>query len=354
MKRLSLLCLVLVTSVTAFARTPAPFPHPYQDGYVLVLWTDYTDTAINGFLDRIKSAGSQSVTIPFFGCQTSITSADVGSCQVRRPAFTNAADVNMLARQNDNAVHLAQLAIAKGLSPIFLPIIATPKWDWRGVFDPTDPQAWFASYTTWMQAVAQQAQALGMDELIVASEFVKIYRYSDQWKTFLKTIRNGFSNPLIVTVNWGQLDYGFWDQADAIGISEYYPLTNSDSATQDDLNQGALSVKQTILAASTKYHRPIFLTEVGFPSTSGCGKEPWTVNTSDAVNWPLQASCFDAFKNAWQDETQLAHAGFWATGDYATDTQYSYSYEVFGKPAEKILEGFFSERAHLANSFRAP
>lgn len=361
MKRLSLMQLVLfslfavaTTAGTALARTPTPFPHPHQDGFVLVLWTDYSDTAINGYLDRIKNSGSPSVTLPFFGCQTSITSADVGSCQVRRAAFTDAAVTNILSRQNDTAIHIARLAIAKGLSPIFLPIIATPRWDWRGVFDPTDPQAWFASYTAWMQIVAKQAHDLGMDELIVASEFSKLYRYSDQWKTFLNTIRRSFSNPLIVTVNWGKLDYGFWDQADAIGISEYYPLTDVDSPTQDDLDQGALSVKATILAAASKYNRPIFLTEVGFPSTSACGKEPWQVSSSDASDWTLQANCFDAFRKAWQNETQLAHAGFWATGDYSTDTQYPLSYEVFGKPAEKIIEEFFAERSHLTRNFEAP
>jgi hypothetical protein len=334
-------------SSAIFSRKPRPFPHPYQDGFVFVLWADYTDAAINGFLDTIKTSGSISITLPYFGCQSTITSSDVGSCQVRRTEFTNQADINMLAAQNDNAVHVAQLAIAKGMNPIFLPIVATPKWDWRGYFDPTDPNAWFKSYTAWMKTVAQQAQSLKMDELIVASEFVKLYRYSHQWNKFLRAMRKDFNNPLIVTVNWGQLDFKFWNEADAIGISEYYPLSPLDAPTQSDLDQGALAVKAQIMAASAKYHRTIFLTEVGFPSTSACATQPWAVSTTDAPNWPLQADCFDAFKKAWQDETQLAHVGFWATGDSSSDPQFQYSYEVFGKPAEKVVEDFIAERSHL-------
>jgi hypothetical protein len=331
-----------------FPRRPTKFKHPYQDGFVFVLWADYSDAAINGFLDNIKTSGSISITLPYFGCQSSITSADVGSCQLSNAAFTNLADLNMLARQNDSAVHIAQLAIAKGMSPIFLPIVATPKWDWRGYFDPTDPKAWFASYTAWMKTVAAQAKSLNMDELIVASEFSKLYQYSDQWKTFLKTIRKDFKNPLIVTVNWGQLDFKFWNEADAIGVSEYYPLTTLTAPTQADLDQGAQAVKAQIMAASKKYHRPIFLTEVGFPSTSACATQPWAVSTTDQENWALQADCFDAFKEAWQDETQLVHVGFWATGDSSSDPQFPISYEVFGKPAEKVVEDFISERSHLS------
>jgi hypothetical protein len=331
-----LLFLASLLSNHAFARDPIPFTNPGADGFVFVLWTNYTDDAINAFLARIKQTGAHSLTIPLFGCQSTITSSDVGSCEVLAQSF----------RDNDLMALLADSRSKAGFQTTFLPIVATPKWDWRGTFAPTDVAGWFKNYETWIKGVAADANSLGMKELIVGSEFSILYQYSAQWTQLLSDMHQVFSGPLIVTVNWGQLDGGFWDQADAIGISEYYPLTALNSPSQKDLTKGAESVKSGILAAGKKYKRPIYLTEVGFPSTVAAAKVPWTALSTDAVDYALQAECFQAFSDAWSGESALARMGVWATGD-DSGPDYDYSYEVLGKPAEDVLKNFFAVRSKL-------
>jgi hypothetical protein len=333
----------------AYARTPIPFTNPGKDGLVLVLWSDYTDAAIQQMLERIKQTGTTTISLPLFGCQTSITSSDVGACSLVASQFEDKTLGKQLAAERDTAIHLAQLAIAAGLQPVFLPIIATPKWDWRGFFDPTDVNAWFQSYDIWIKGVAQDANQLGMKELIVGSEFTKLYAYGSNWSSLLADVRTTFSGPLIVTVNWGQLDFGFWDQADAIGVSEYYPITSLDNPTQAELDQGAQSVKQSIMSAGEKYGRPIYLTEVGFPSTVNGAKVPWQIFEADPSDFALQAQCFQAFSNAWSNEPQLARSFVWATGDLS-DPQYANSYEILGKPAEAVMKSFFAARAQHSSS----
>jgi hypothetical protein len=307
--------LISLLASSAFARAPVPFSNPGADGFVFVLWGDYTDAAVNTMLDRIKITGAKSLTIPLFGCQSSLTSSDVGSCDLLAAKIKNNLLLNLLAHSRENSEHIAALAIQAGFQTTFLPIVATPKWDWRGYFNPTDVPGWFASYETWLKGVAADAAALGMKELIVGSEFSLLYAYSSQWSALLSDMHQVFSGPLIVTVNWGMLDYGFWDQADAIGISEYYPLTALDNPQASDLEQGAESVKNTIMAVSKKYKRPIYLTEVGFPSTVNAAKIPWTATSTDAVDYALQAECFQAFSDAWMSESALARMSVWATGD---------------------------------------
>jgi hypothetical protein len=335
-----------VLASQVFAREPIPFTNPGADGFVFVLWTDYTDDAINAFLARIKQTGAHSLTVPLFGCQSTITSSDVGSCDLMAERFRGNGVMDLLAGSRDKAEHIAQLAIQAGFQTTFLPIVATPQWDWRGTFAPTDVAGWFKSYETWIKGVAADANSLGMKELIVGSEFSILYQYSAQWTQLLSDMHQVFTGPLIVTVNWGQLDGGFWDQADAIGVSEYYPLSTSNSPTQNDLNKGAEAVKSTILAAGKKYKRPIYLTEVGFPSTVAAAKVPWTALSTDAIDYSLQAECFQAFSNAWSGETALARMAVWATGD-DSGPDYDYSYEILGKPAEDVMKNFFAARSKI-------
>jgi hypothetical protein len=335
--------LFLLFASQALARSPVPFTQPGSDGFVFVLWSDYTDQAINAFLARIKATGAQSLIIPLFGCQSSITSSDVGSCDLMEAQFSDRIFGSVISHSRENSEHIAELAIQAGFQTTFLPIVATPHWDWRGLFAPTDVAGWFASYEVWIKGVAADATRLGMKELIVGSEFSKLYGYASQWNALLSDMHQVFGGPLIVTVNWGMLDYGFWDQADAIGISEYYPLTTLDSPAASDLAAGAQSVKSTILAAGKKYQRPVYLTEVGFPSTVNAAKIPWTATSTDATDPTLQAQCFQAFSDAWSGESQLVRANFWATGDL-TSSDYNYSYEILGKPAEEVVKSFFAAR----------
>jgi hypothetical protein len=291
----------------------------------------YADSDLSTMLDRVKQTGATHITIPYFGCQTSITSNDVGACSVG---------------SQEQTVRVAKLALSKNFGVTFLPIVVTPQWDWRGTFVPTDINAWFASYNTWLTSLAQIANGLGLKEFIVGSELSQIYEYQSQWSTFLKNFRGVFKGNLIVAVNWSKIDYSFWAQADAIGISTYFPVSNSNHPTQNNIDAGMLANKNAILAVSKKWNLPVDFVEFGFPSTEVAAKSPWQALASDGVDPTLQEECFDSFRRTWGNEKALVRASVWATGDL-NDPNYSFSFETLGKPAEVPLTGFFSDRQKL-------
>ena len=178
----------LVGASPAGAREPMRFQDAYHDGYALVLWENTSVDELETKLARIRQTGATHLIIPYFGCQSDIHSSDVGSCQV---LFRTAANV------------LARDAIELGFTEVsYLPIVATPDWQWRGYFDPKDVDGWFKSYTAWIKGVARDAKKLGMKELVVGSEMTKLYRYEDQWKKVLAEVRTVFDGPLVLTVNW--------------------------------------------------------------------------------------------------------------------------------------------------------
>jgi hypothetical protein len=326
---------VSLSALSAFAdESPVPFKDAYQDGYVYVAWATYTDADLSKTIARVKQTGATHLTLPYFGCQTSITSADVGACSVGT---------------QEQVIREAKIAISQGLAVTLLPIVTTPKWDWRGTFNPTDVDAWFASYKTWLKGVIEIANELELKEFIVGSEFSILYDQEDRWSALLDDLRSDFEGPLIVTVNWGKLDYSFWSHADAVGVSYYFPLSSKDSPNSNDLDAGTASVKNQLMDVSQKYNRPIYITEVGYGSTSHAAKTPWIADASDGVNQQLQADCFDSMRRAWSSETSLARFTIWATGDL-TSADYPYSFETIGKLAEKPVTQFFSERAQLSHS----
>jgi len=334
--RIGLYFSLVVFSLFVFfsqAQATVPFQDPYQDGFVFVTWATYADADLSKMLSRVRQTGSQHITIPYFGCQSSKTSNDVGACSVG---------------SQEQALRVAKLARNMGFGATFLPIVVTPKWDWRGEFEPSDIDAWFASYKAWLKGLAQISSDLGMSELVVGSEFSKIYEYGSRWSDLLNEFHALYKMPLVVTVNWSKLDYSFWAQADAIGVSVYFPLTAQDTATQNDLDAGAMEIKNKIMKVSKKWNLPLYFTEFGFPSTKLAAKAPWQAQASDGEDMDQQHACFEAFRKAWGEEKTLVRAMVWATSDLNA-TDYHFSYEILGKPAEESVATFFSSRNELSH-----
>jgi hypothetical protein len=323
----------LLGASVASARSAVKFQDAYHDGFDLVLWRNLGVDDINTRLDRIRQTGATHLTVPYFGCQSTIHSSDVGACEV-------------VLRTSPTVI--AQLAIAKGFSVSYLPIVVTPGWEWRGFFEPTDVEGWFRSYTAWIKKLALEAKSLGMKELVVSSETTKLYRFEAQWQKLMTEVRTVYDGPLVVTVNWGDLNHGFWADADAIGVSSYYPLSINVSPTQQELDAAWQTRHDEFLALSKKFDRPIHITEVGYASVSSAARTPWSSAPGATSDLALQARCYEAFRKAWEGEPALARANIWATEveDPASES-FLFSFETLGKPAEEVLRRFFRSRLAL-------
>lgn len=325
-------------------RAAMQFGDAYRDGVVLVLWANYSPEQINGFLDRILETGTDHVTIPVFGCQSDIHSSDVGSCEVRLQTAGTIHGNRPFAGQPFLA---AELAVQKGFKVTFLPIVVTKNWEWRGFFDPKDVDGWFRTYTAWITELAKRAQELGSTEFVAGTEFSNLYRQTERWKKVLREIRKHFHGPVVVTVNWGDIDHGFWDEADAIGVSAYYPVSHEKDPSQDELDRGWAKIRKDLLAASKKYRRPLHLTEIGYTSTSHAAKMPWaTPEPGEGPDLALQSRLYEAFRKAWETDRTLVRTNMWATGNPEDDNP-PLGFEFINKPAENQIREFFAARRLL-------
>lgn len=306
---------------------------PQKDGVILVLWnTKISDANLSTILEDIWKIGTRRIVVPFLGCQPDGTSNEVGSC--------NAFDTQF-------PVRVASAAQSKGFTVSFLPIVMTLTGEWRGTFQPTNADRWFETYGTWIKSIGRLSAKMNMPELVVGTEFGPIYDYEAQWTKLLQEVRReAFSGPLIVTNNWDKLGHSFWNEADAIGVSAYFPLSTSESPSDKELDAGAKKAHDKLIKFAKKWKRPIHITEIGFPSVGSGAAKPWYLpppKENAKADWELQRRCYSAFVNAWSNEKMLAHTGIWAIGE-RNDWSYQTGWDIFGKPAEQVLSKFFTRR----------
>jgi hypothetical protein len=276
----------------------------------------------------MKATGARHLTIPVLGCQTAPASEDVGACVVASRA---------------RALDLARAGRDAGLTVGFLPIVEGKRWEWRGEFEPDDRARWFERYTRWIVDLARDARRVGASELCVGTELTRLYRHAEEWSRVLAEVRGEFSGPLVVTVNWSDLDLGFWGDADAIGVSAYHPLASHGGASQEELDAGWRAIRDAIRRVARAHERPVHISEIGYPSMTHAAERPWDGATESPPDPDLQARCFEAFRRAWEGDRDLVRVNVWAAGDPRVPDPLGFG--TFGKPAEAVIRRMFRERA---------
>lgn len=320
---------------------------PYNDGYIPVLWhwnASTPDTQFNTILDRLAHSPSRNLTFPVIGCQSTITSDDIGDCAAQAP---------------ETMFHLAKLAQNRGFKVTFLPIMMTVTWQWRGFFDPARPAEWFKNYEAWLLGILSRARAMGLrpQEFIAGTEFVKLYRYEAQWSALIANLRQHFNGPITLTANWDSLDHGFWRDTDSIGVSAYFPLFRDITRrpTQTELTQAWVEIRDRLLALSRKYSKPIHLTEIGYTASPLTAVKPWEPvsleyqQSGATPDYALQAMCYRAFFETWKDvgAAALARVNFWSVGDLSVPSE-AWNHNVLGTPAFEITEAWLARRLRVS------
>ncbi|HEX4926132.1 MAG TPA: hypothetical protein VFV50_18710 [Bdellovibrionales bacterium] len=284
--------------------------------------------------DRIRGAGFKRITIPYWGCQPDSKSSEVGACELI---------------SEDRYAYQAKIAMSRGLKVSFLPIVGTLTGEWRGLFKPKDVPRWFQTYGAWITKVAREAQILQMEELVAGTEFsVFLFQQDAHWKALLRDLRSSFGGRLVVTTNWDHPDFKFWSEADAFGVSAYFPLSSFETHDPNRLLNGAIQNRETMRGKASRAGKPLHITEFGFPSLSTAATKPYHYpqnNEPYKVDQALQAKCYEAFLKSWVMSgggAQPIAMNAWASGDPAHELAV-WNFEFLGKPAEAIIRGFINQ-----------
>jgi uncharacterized protein (TIGR03437 family) len=226
---------------------------------------------------------------------------------------------------------------------------------WRGNINPTDPDAWFASYTNFVVQYAQMAEAQGVEMLCIGTELKTVSGANNQarWYAVIDAIRAVYHGALTYAANATSAgdeftSVSFWDHLDLIGLDGYFALTNHSDPTLAQLvaawhgNLNHLDLVATVTNFYNAHQQPMIFTEIGYKSSAGANTEPWNYSHLGAYDPTEQRNCMDAAFTVWSQWSGWMKGFFWWAWPVpmpsATDTDYN----PRGKPAADLLHAWQS------------
>jgi hypothetical protein len=220
---------------------------------------------------------------------------------------------------------------------------------WHGTVDQTTPEdhaRWWRSYRAFALHYARLAESAGADLYCIGTELVKITtQHPDEWRALIADIRREYHGKLSYAAHWDmELDsIPFWDALDYIGVTAYFPLNVSDSASIDDLVAAWQPVRKRLTAIAARYQRPILFLEAGYRPVAGTYRQPWLYE-GGTPDPNAQARAYEAMFRALSEEPWWRGVYIWKT---FTDPERAHRYgedmgfTFRGLPAQNVLAGWF-------------
>lgn len=221
---------------------------------------------------------------------------------------------------------------------------------WPGDVDFATEEEWdafFDSYTYWIMHYALLAEQEQIGGLCLGTELVKTtLKHPDRWREIIRKVRKVYGGQLTYAANWGEEFEGFtfWEELDAIGLNSYYPISESDAPTDQELLGGARRWMALAAEVSRKTDRPLWLTEVGYRSVANAWKNPHADSGDRPADADAQARCYRAMLTAAGETPELSGMFLWKWPSYLGRQGGRHQEKEFcigGKPAAGELARFY-------------
>lgn len=232
-----------------------------------------------------------------------------------------------------------------GLDVMLKPHVDSLDGYFRGEIAPSDPEKWFESYGKMILHYADIAHENEVEIFVVGTELKSLseHAHTEKWRMLISQVRQRYFNRLTYSANWD--DYAqieFWDDLDYIGIDAYFPLSDLDDPSMEDILAGWQSYTyqqvqrhwiEEIQVFSQAEDKQVLFTEIGYGSQDGAAVQPWSQENSQP-NHELQARLYEAALRTFWNQPNFK-GFYWWLWDMQPDPRY----EVTGyMPKEAALQ----------------
>ncbi len=212
-------------------------------------------------------------------------------------------------------------------------------------------QRWFTDYREFILHYARLAEQAGIEALCVGAELrATVGKREADWRRIIADVRAVYHGKLTYAANWYREfeEVPFWDALDFIGIQAYFPLSEKENPSLDELKRGWRPHLEAIEEVHRKFGKPVVFTEIGYRSTPDAAVRPWEwpdrsfrPATDDGL--ALQAGCYEAlFETFWpEDWFSGAYVWKWYPGPRRTTRGPGRDFTPQGKPAESVLSRWY-------------
>jgi len=243
---------------------------------------------------------------------------------------------------DDELIDMINYARKLNLKVMLKPTVNTREGTWRAhinFFDidvPCEPKwsDWFKSYTEYQLHYAKIAEQTNCEMFIIGCEMVQTERKEEEWRKVIADIRTAYSGLITYNTDKYQEDnVKWWDAVDVISSSGYYPIDDWDN----QLDRIEKIVKP--------FKKPFFFAEAGCPSRTGSSMIPNDWELEGDVNLDEQAEYYKVMFEKTKQRDWVKGFGLWDWNTFLNDKQamiFDKGYGVYGKPAEEIINSYYS------------
>lgn len=302
--------------------------------------------AANSAMQQIAATNANAIEL----APRIFTETGTSNAVVAPPAKTES-DAN-IAIAIDNAQTL-------GLSVLLKPMLTGLDGTGQNKISPTDPAAFFASYTEQMVHFASIAEQSGAEGFSIGNEMSAITgpQYEAYWTDLIAAVREVYHGEITYSAATDEAhNVSFWDQVDVVGVNAYPPLTSELDPAVDEMKAAWENVpKDNYWAAAMEWKSPVdffhsladeygkqvLFTEVGYRSLEGTNIRPGSWTGTGEADVQEQHDAFNAFFQVMGSE-----GGDWFRGAqiWQWDANNLYSatgYSPMGKPAQQLITEWF-------------
>ena len=202
-----------------------------------------------------------------------------------------------------------ELLQANGVKIMLKPQI----WVWRGEFtgditmqSEADWKTFEQTYSDFILTYAQLAQDTGSEIYCIGTELEEFVKHRPgYWAELVREVKKIYKGKLTYAANWDEYPRTpFWKDLDFIGVDAYFPLSQEQYPTPEELTSGWQKWKAKLIALALQEDKPILFTEFGYRSMDFTAKKPWLVDQNQMdVNLEAQADALDVlFAEFWKED----------------------------------------------------
>lgn len=313
----------------------------FQKGMGYVTWSSdgYLTDGSDASLERLSQLGTNWVAILTTWYQTDPWSSDIHKT-TKTPS-------------DESIVHVIRKAHELGMKVMLKPhldLLDKSDGSWRGeigCLKESGWDEWFSKYEKYLNHYIKIANKEKVEMICIGTELsctatVKGYL----WDDMIKKIRGKYSGLLTYAAHWDRYqDIRFWGSLDFVGINAYFPLTNKQRPTYDELMTGWTKWVAEIEEFQQKVNKPIIFPECGCNAADGSAIRPWEHVSRSEVNLQLQQKYYKALIETFWNKDYFYGMYWWYWGtNIRMGGKYNRGFTPQNKPAETVLKDWYAKK----------
>lgn len=351
LSRIAVVALVMLTAWSSHgpasvAHASGPVNWTYK-GFTIASWGTNDLYNAGPALQQLASEGANTVTFVVTWYTDNLSSTNVYATG---------------STSSDAALEWAiQQAHTDGLKVMLKPHLDAASGGWRANINPTDYRTWFNNYDAMIEHYADIAQQYHVELLCIGAELIDMSTnssYTPYWNALISNIRGRYSGKLTYSANWGSGSFAtefnripFWNNLDYIGISAYFPVSDTSACSVSDANAHWASWQSnTIQPYQQQIGKPVLFTEIGYRSGTGTCNQPFDDWDTWPVDWAQQQTAYEAMFESWNNVPYFAGAMFWLCDINTNLDPNNTAYQIQNKPAMTTVSQWFGGSTATATS----